>query len=612
MNLPLIPRNVLFGNPERLDPNISPDGKRIAYIAPKEEVLNVFIRTVGSSDDHAVTDDRVRGIRSYAWAHDNKHLMYIQDEGGDENWHIFVVNLESGVITDVTPFPGVQARIVATSKAYPDYILVGMNRRDPRLHDVYRLHLPSGELTLDTKNPGDVVEWVADPYLAVRGAVAPTAEGGNELRVRERPDEPWKTFVIWPAEDSMSGPVGFDGGGERIYLLDSRGANTMQLVEKDLLSPKEKILLSDPEYDVSSVIIHPDTHIVQAASVLKARSEWTILDPAIEADLRNLKKLNNGDMFLINRDHADEHWLVGYTVDNGPIPYYLYDRSTGKGELLFTHRPELERYALAEMQPVSFRARDGLTVHGYLSLPPGNTGTRLPFVLNVHGGPWVRDTWGLDVEAQWFANRGYACLQINYRGSTGYGKKFVNAGNREWGGKMHDDLVDAVAWAVQEGIADPERIAVYGGSYGGYAALVGASFTPDLFKAAVSIVGPSSIVTLIESIPPYWTPLRKVFDVRVGNIDDPEDRRFLESRSPLFHAEKIKIPMLIVQGANDPRVKRQESEQIVEHLRKRGADVEYLLFPDEGHGFARPENRLQFYQVCEKFLAKHLGGRCEN
>jgi dipeptidyl aminopeptidase/acylaminoacyl peptidase len=611
MTVPIIPRSVLFGNPERLDPKISPDAKRLAYIAPKDNVLNIYVRSTGAQDDHPVTDDRKRGIRSYAWAHDNRHIIYIQDRDGDEDWHVYLVDIDSLEVRDVTPFRGVQARIVALSKNYPDYALIALNKRDPKHHDVYRLHLPGGELTLDTKNPGDVVDWIADAYLAVRGAVAPMPDGGSQLRIRERPDEKWEPFITWGPEDSFSEPVGFDSEGETLFLLDSRDANAARLVEIDLVSGEMKILLSDPVYDVGSVIVHPDTRRIQAAALYKARNEWIILDESVQDDFAALSRIHAGDPFLINRDHADNIWFVGYTSDSGPVPYYIYNRTTGKAELLFTNRPELEKYPLSDMQPISFTSRDGLKIHGYLSLHVDVEPKNLPMILNVHGGPWARDTWGLNSDVQWLTNRGYACLRVNFRGSIGYGKNFVNAGNREWGGKMHDDLIDAVNWAIEEGIADPGRIGIYGASYGGYAALAGAAFTPDVFKAAVSVVGPSSLPTLIESIPPYWVPLRKVFDVRVGNIDDPGDRKFLESRSPLFHAEKIKIPMLIAQGANDPRVKQTESEQIVEALKKRGCDVQYLLFPDEGHGFARPENRMQFYEVCERFLSKHLGGRIE-
>jgi dipeptidyl aminopeptidase/acylaminoacyl peptidase len=300
--------------------------------------------------------------------------------------------------------------------------------------------------------------------------------------------------------------------------------------------------------------------------------------------------------------------VVSYNVDDGPVSYYLYDRKARTLDFLFDNRPELRKYTLAKREPISYVTRDGLTVHGYLTMPPGTTGP-VPTILYVHGGPWGRDVWGLEVYAQWMANRGYAALQVNFRGSTGYGKAFVNAGDKEWGAKMHDDLVDAVTWAVDEGIADPKRVAIYGGSYGGYAALAGATFTPDLFCCSVDIVGPSNLITLIRSVPPYWIPILAVFKKRVGDPDTEEE--FLKSRSPLFMADRIKIPMLIAQGANDPRVKQAESDQIVAAMKANGIEYEYVLFEDEGHGFAKPENRLKFTRIAERFFAKHLGGRIE-
>jgi dipeptidyl aminopeptidase/acylaminoacyl peptidase len=381
-------------------------------------------------------------------------------------------------------------------------------------------------------------------------------------------------------------------------------------VRLDLLTEEVDILAEDPDYDVSDLLVHPDTREVQAAAFTRARTEWIVLDKAVREDFAAIAKLHPGDFAVVSRDRADKNWLVAFTADDGPLSYYTYDRDEKLGTHLFDDRPELKEYTLAPMEPVSFQARDGLKIHGYLTVPPALGRQKQPMVLNVHGGPWARDLWGYDPEAQWLANRGYACLQVNYRGSTGYGKRFLNAGNREWGAKMHDDLVAAVRWAVEEGIADPERVAIYGGSYGGYAALVGATFTPDLFRCAVDIVGPSNLITLIKSIPPYWKALIAVFHERVGNPET--EKEFLESRSPLLRVDQIKIPMLIAQGANDPRVKQVESEQIIAAMEEKGIDHEYLLFPDEGHGFAKPENRLKFYAAAERFLAKHLGGRSQD
>ncbi|UCF79798.1 MAG: S9 family peptidase [Candidatus Eiseniibacteriota bacterium] len=606
---PLIPREVLFGNPEKASAEISPDGTRLAYVAPEEGVLNVWVKTIGKDDDRVVTKDKKRGIRFYFWAYDNEHIMYLQDSDGDENWHVYSVNLNTDVVRDLTPFPGYRAQIVEADPAFPNEMLVALNTRDERLHDVYRLDLRTGALELDTENFGNIIEWYVDPNFVVRGAATTLPDGSAQLLVRDDAQSPWRPFVTWPPEDNFCSAAALTPDGEGFYLLDSREANAIRLVAKDIQSGKETVLSSDPDYDVDELTIHPRKHHVQAVSFLKERAHWVVLDPDIQEDIEAIQKIHDGDFRLISRDDADKHWLVAFTTDAGPIPYYLYDRGSKKATFLFTNRPKLEQYTLAPMKPISFKARDGLVIHGYLTLPVGLAPEKSPMVLNVHGGPWHRDRWGYDAEAQWFANRGYACLQINFRGSTGYGKKFLNAGDREWGAKSHDDLIDGVNWAIDKGYADPERIGIYGGSYGGYAALAGAAFTPDVFACAVDVCGPSNLVTLLRSIPPYWTPLVNLFNKRVGNVETEEE--FLRSRSPLFKADQIKIPLLIGQGANDPRCKQAESEQIVEALRQKGQPVEYILFEDEGHGFARPENRIKFYTAAETFLAKHLGGRAE-
>ncbi len=579
------------------------------------DALNVWVGPVGSpvggEDYRTVTKDRERGIRIYLWAEDNEHIVYLQDIGGDEDWRIHATDPKTEKTRDLTPFENVQAQLLAKNKHFPDTLLVGLNKEDPQVHDVYRLSVSSGELDLVAKNPGNVARWVADRDFKVRGALAATPEGGFDLLFRETEEAGWHTLVSWGPEEALnSGPVGFTGDGKRMYLLDSRHTNTAQLVALDLESSATEALVGDERYDVGEVLVHPDTYEVQAVAVQKARVEWTVLDESVREDFETIEKLNRGDFAVASRDRADERWLVAFTVDDGGASYYSYDRRKKEGTHLFDARPDLAGYTLARMEPISFTSRDGLTIEGYLMLPPGTASQGLPMVLNVHGGPWARNGWGYDPEAQWLANRGYACLQINYRGSTGYGKDFLNAGNKEWGAKMHDDLVDGVRWAVGEGIADPERVAIYGGSYGGYAALAGATFTPEVFRCAVDIVGPSNLLTLIKTIPPYWSTLLGIFHERVGNPDTEEE--FLKSRSPLFFVDRIKIPMLIAQGANDPRVKRAESEQIVAAMEEKGIDHEYLLFEDEGHGFARPENRLKFYAVAERFLAKHLGGRAED
>jgi len=627
----LIPRTVLFGNPERISPHISPDGTRLAWIAPDNGVLNVWVAPVGASGVDwdaavAVTDDTDRGVRVFAWAKDGRHLLYLQDTGGDENWRLYDVDLEtpaadgktgpaaaggktSWAKRDLTPFEGIQARIIATRKSHRDEVLVGMNRENPQLHDVFRLDLKTGELTKLIENPG-YAGWLADEDMVVRGAVNPLPEGGFDVLVRDDAESDFRTLFTISADDAPNTDVlAFTGDGRSLIAISSLGVDTGRLVRVDLASGKEHVLLEDPDADVTGAVLHPDTREPQIVLVLKDRADYHVLDPAVQADFDAIRALDAGDPQLAGRDEADATWLVAFTNDAGPVRYYAFDRATRTGRFLFESRPELERYELARMEPFSFTTRDGLTVHGYATFPPGEGRAGLPAVLDVHGGPQVRDVWGWNPESQWFANRGYLSIQVNYRGSTGYGKAFVNAGDREWGAKMHDDLIDAVGYVVEQGWADRDRIAIYGGSYGGYAALVGAAFTPDVFRCAVDIVGPSNLQTLLETIPPYWAPAKAQLYKRVGNPET--DKEFLWSRSPLSRARDIRIPLLIAQGANDPRVKQAESEQIVAALAEAGIDHEYMLFPDEGHGFAKPANRIKFYAAAERFLAKYLGGRFE-
>ena len=608
--IPLIPRTVLFGNPVKTSPRISPDGTRLAYLAPVHNVLNVWVGRVGSDAYQPVTTDTDRGVRFYFWAADNQHILYLQDVGGNENWRLYATHVESGATRDLTPFEDVQVQILDRDKHFPNALLIGMNKENPQVHDVYRLDVASGALTLTAKNPGTIAGWVADTQFKVRGAVAARPDGGLDLLVRASEADEWRHLLTWNADDALtSRPVGFTRDDQSLYLQDARDVNASRLVRLNLASNTLTVLAADEQYDVGSIIVHPDTYEIQAVSFAKDRVEWRVLDASIQADVERIESLHRGDFSLISRDDADQTWLIAFTVDNGPVPFYAYDRKRQHITFLFDSHPDLHQYTLVHMQPISFPSRDGLTIHGYLTLPAGEPPRNLPMVLDVHGGPWGRDHWGYNPEAQWFANRGYACLQVNFRGSTGYGKAFLNAGDKEWGRNMHHDLVDAVQWAIQAGIADPAKVAIYGGSYGGYAALVGATFTPDLFCCAVDIVGPSNLLTLIQTIPPYWSTFRATFHKRVGNPDT--EKEFLKSRSPLFKADQIRIPVLIAQGANDPRVKQAESEQIVEAMQSKGIPYEYLLFPDEGHGFAKPENRLTFYAAAEKFLATHLGGRYE-
>lgn len=594
-----IPRELLFGNPEKASPKVSPDGKHWAYLAPDEGVLNIWCGPEGGAAK-PLTKDRGRGIRNYLWAEDQRSILYIQDKDGDENWHLYQTDLESGTTRDLTPFPGVQAQIVATEPNFPDEILVALNDRDPRSHDVHRINLKDGSRTLEARNPGDIIGWLPDKTFRVRAAKAMRPDGGTILRLKE--GDAWRDFLSCGPDDQL-GAHGFSPDGLSLYVESSVDRDTTALLQTPLAGGPSKVLAEDPASDLGSVLIHPREYRVEAVAFETDRQRWEVLDPALAEDFKAFASLD-GDVSIVSRDDADKVWYLLVNRPDRSPSFWRWDRAARKAKFLFATRPKLDGYELAPMTPVSYAARDGRTIRAYLTKPAGAADKPRPLVVLVHGGPWVRDRWGFHPEAQWLASLGLSCLQVNYRGSAGFGKDFLHAGDREWGAKMQDDLTDGVNWAVASGAADPQRVAIYGGSYGGYAALAGAAFTPEVYRCAVDVVGPSNLITLIRSIPPYWEPMKRVFDLRVGAVDTEEE--FLKSRSPLFHADKIEIPLLIAQGANDPRVKQAEAEQIVDALKAKGKPVEYLLFPDEGHGFAKPANRLKFYAAAEAFLAAHL------
>ena len=608
---PLIPRDVLFSNPERTAPQLSPDGTRMAWLAPdKKNVLQVWVKTIGKDDDKILTADKKRGIRIYQWAPDNKNLLYLQDNDGDENYHIYGADLESGNVRDYTPVQGTRAGIVAIEPSLPNEILVSLNARDRELFDVYRVNLETGAMMLDTKNPGDVLGWLADSKLNVVVGVVTTPDGGTEIRVRDTPKSEWRSWMTASADENLTAHQ-VSADGKSLIIESSLGTDTTRIIQKDIAGGAEKVLGYSDEVDAGITEINPETKVVEAISFEPGRRTWKVIDPSVKADFEGIAKLNDGDFSITNRDRADKNWLVVFTSDRGPARYYVWNRNEKKGTYLFSVRPKLEGVQLAEMKPVVIKTRDGFNMHSYLTLPAGVPPKNLPLVLYVHGGPWGRDSWGYDGTTQWLANRGYAVLQTNFRASTGYGKKWLNAGDKQWGLKMHDDLIDASNWAVKQGYADPKKIAIMGGSYGGYATLAGLTFTPDYFACGVDIVGPSNLRTLLNSIPPYWKTFRAVFDKRMGNINDPKEEELIKNASPLFKADQIKRPLLIGQGANDPRVNKAESEQIVDAIQKNKGSVTYVVYSDEGHGFARPENRTDFNARTEVFLSQCLGGRAE-
>ncbi|MCK4265087.1 S9 family peptidase [Candidatus Babeliales bacterium] len=617
----LIPRMILFGNPSKTLPKISPGGVKLAYLAPFNNVLNIWLKTVGKDDDKPITKDVGKGIHDFYWAKNNQHLIFIQDKNGDENWHVYKVDIETLETKDMTPFKDVRAYIHTLDKSLPNEVLILMNKENSKLFDVYNLNLISGQLTLVAKNPGNVDIWLADSNLNVKAAVTAKEDGSSELLLRENKDSKWITKLKWDFEDSLVGsfppegsrPIGFSIDNKSLYLIDSSSANTKRLVKMNLMKGKKEILSADDEYDIDSVVLNSDSCEPELVSFQKERIEWKALNTDSAQDLKIILSVNKGDLFYIDKSDVQK-WIVGFLNDDGPSAYYFYDRKMKKIEFLFYDRPEILDYKLASMKPISFKSRDGLTIHGYLTCSPDKDPKNLPMVLDVHGGPWWRHVWGYDntphnITAQLLANRGYACLQVNFRGSSGYGKKFLNAGDREFGGKMQNDLVDATRWAVKEGIADPKKIAISGMSFGGYAALVGATFTPDVFCCAIDFWGPSNLVTMLKSIVAFRPMGKAKWYRRVGNPETEEE--FLKSCSPLFKVNQIKIPILIAQGGNDPRVKKEESQQIVDAMKKRGLDYEYLFFPDEGHGIMGLKNRFKLSIAYEKFLAKHLGGRAE-
>jgi len=614
----LIPREVLFGNPDKSSVGLSPDGTRISYLAPVDGVMNVW---VGPADDPAaaqpVTHDTDRGINFYGWTYTSEHILYLQDEAGDENWRVYSVNLNTGETIDLTPLEGVQARAQAFSPKFPNEFIVALNDRVPQLHDLYRVNIDTGERTLVLENEG-FLGFVIDYDLNVRFAARLTPDGGLEY-LSPTEEGGWEPFMQIPMEDVLTTSLlWFDKTGTILYMIDSRDRNTSAMFTLDLETGEQTLLAEDPRADVSDVMIHPTERNVQAVAFTYERKHWQILDESIAGDLAYLSTVADGDVEVVSRTLDDRYWVVAYLLDDGPVQFYYYDREAQEAQFLFTHREELQGLPLAKMYPVVIESRDGLNLVSYYTLPvesdsdgDGYPDEPLPMVLFPHGGPWSRDNWGYDGVHQWLANRGYVVLTVNFRASTGFGKAFINAGNMEWGGKVQDDLIDAVDWAIEQGIAHPERVASFGGSFGGYSTLWALTNTPERFACGVAWAAPSNLVTLLESIPPYWEPEIELFRTRVGDHTTEEGRELLTQYSPLTYVDQFQRPLLIGQGANDVRAKPDQAEQIVEALQGKGIPVTYLLYPDEGHGIDKPENALSLFAVADAFFSECLGGRYE-
>jgi dipeptidyl aminopeptidase/acylaminoacyl peptidase len=617
--VPLIERSKLFGNPVKANGQISPDGQWLSWTAPRDGVLNIWVAPASNPDAaKPLTDEKQRPVRSYFWSPDSRQVLYIQDKGGDENFLLYGVDVATGKQTSLTPFQKTRAEIVGISNKHKDRILVGLNNRDPKWHDVYSLDLATGKLTLVQKNDG-YAGFIADEDLKLRIASKPRSDGGTDFyRITNGGIEP-KAFGSIGLEDSLTtSPAGFTADGKTLYWLDSRGRNTAALIAQDVATGRKTVLGESAKADISRVIANPKTRRVEAYQAEYLKPEWTALDPSIGRTLKWLEAQLHASPVIQDRTDADDKWLVSADPVVEPASVYLFDRKAQKLTKLYTGRPELEGAPLVPMWPVEIRSRDGLTLPSYLTLPAtadanrdGRADAPVPLVLFVHGGPWGRDAYGYNPYAQWLANRGYAVLEVNYRASTGFGKDFITAGNLQWGKKMHDDLIDAVDWAVANGVTTPDKVAIMGGSYGGYATLAGMTMTPDKFRCGVDIVGPSNLFTLLQTIPPYWEAIKQQFYQRMGNPTTEEGRALLKAASPLTYVDRIKSPLLIGQGANDPRVNKRESDQIVAAMKAKNIPVTYVLFPDEGHGFARPANNIAFNAVAENFLQPCLGGRAE-
>lgn len=618
---PLIDRELFFGNPEIVGAQLSPDGQFLAFIKPYKDTLNIWVKKSGEpfSAAHVLTADTKRPITQYFWSRDSKYILYVQDQGGDENYNVYAVSPTASpaegqdvpAARNLTDAKGARALIYSAPRRQPDVLYIGLNDRDASWHDLYRLQISTGERTLMRENTERIAGWFFDLDGDLRLALRTADNGDTEIL---RVDDKAFTKVYSCSVFELCGPARFHKDGQRVYMETNKGGdvNLIRLVLFDPATGTETMVEADPEkrVDLGHAIFSEATDELVATVYIDDRERIYFHDEGFETDYELLqKKLPGKEITLGSRTRDERVWLVTASSDTEPGETYVFDRESKDLTLQYRIREKLPRESLASMKAISYKSSDGLTIPAYLTLPRGVPAKNLPLIVVPHGGPWARDTWGYDGLAQFLANRGYAVLQPNFRGSTGYGKEFMNAGNLQWGDLMQDDITWGVKHLVNEGIADPERVGIMGGSYGGYATLAGVTFTPDVYAAAVSIVGPSNLITLLDSIPPYWEAGRKMFHERMGDPGTPEGRQQLERQSPLNSAQKIETPLLVVQGANDPRVKQAESDQIVIALRDRGFPVEYLVAPDEGHGFARPVNSMAMFATAEKFLATHLDGR---
>ena len=600
---PLIPMEDFFRNPEKSSFNISPNGKHIAYMKPWKTRMNVFVMDMNTKKETRLTSFEERGVYGYAWLTD-KRIGYIKDDGGNENMHFYAIDIDASNEIDLTPFENVQARIIDDLENDPNYIIIGLNKRNPQIHDPYRINVNNGKMEMIAENPGNISGWMTDHDGKLRIAI--TSDGVNtSILHRASESDKFKSILTTDFKVSVS-PLFFTFDNKNLYVASNRGRDKSGIFKFDVNNAEEgELIFEHDEVDVSGLMYSRKRKVITGVSYTVAKSEMVFFDTWRENIQEKLEEKLPGYEVGITSFSKDETKavVVSYS-DKSRGTYYYYDVEKNQLTELGEISPWLNENNMAEMKPIKYQSRDGLTIHGYLTLPKGSNGKNLPVVVNPHGGPWARDTWGYRSEIQFLANRGFAVFQMNFRGSTGYGREFWEKSFKEWGKSMQDDITDGVNWLIDEGIADPKRIAIYGASYGGYATLAGLTFTPDLYACGVDYVGVSSLFTFMESIPPYWELYRTMLYEMVGHPE--KDKDLLSSASPLLHIDKIKVPLFIAQGANDQRVKKSESDQIVEALQKAGVDVPYMVKDDEGHGFYNEENQFDFYRAMEKFLNKHM------
>lgn len=604
--VPLIPMKDFFKNAEKRSYQISPDGDYLSFMQPVNSRMNVFVQKIGEESATQVTFATERDIAGYFWKSNNR-IIYVQDSKGDENFRLFAVDSDGKNQKDLTPFDKVRAGIVDDLVDMPNEMLIQMNKENPQVFDVYRINVNTGEMTVVGQNPGNITGWLTDHNGKLRVAI--TTDGVNTgILYRDSEDQEFKTLITTSFKETLA-PLFFTFDNKNLYMASNIGRDKAAIVEYDLANNKElKILYQNSDYDVTGLNFSRKNKVLTYANYTGWKEEYYFFNKDAENLFNDLKsKLGGKEFFIAGNNKNEDKLLIRTYSDKSLGAYYFYDANTKQIQKLAEVSPWINENYMADQKPITYKTRDGLTIHGYLTLPKGVDPKNLPVVVNPHGGPWARDGWGFNPEVQFLANRGYAVLQMNFRGSTGYGREFWEKSFKQWGKTMQDDISDGVKWLIAEGIADPKRVAIYGGSYGGYATLAGLTFTPELYACGVDYVGVSNLFTFQNSIPPYWEPFKEMLYEMVGHPQ--KDSLLLRDASPVFHVDNIKSPLLVAQGLNDPRVNKNESDQMVEALKKKGIDVPYMVKDNEGHGFRNEENRFDFYGAMEQFFFKHLGGR---